>query len=353
FVFKGGAYKPVFLADETIEFDTSLETRGEVKAGETTNIIATPLTTLREVLFKESGDEESSFELISEHIDSDFPLYIEPVSKNQLTENSKYYIALAALERLAVLIGERHDPALVAGSITIEQVLKALTDDLQTDTKAVLDGGDTINQFPVDSYLFRYWYAIALKLFLESDENLTGLKFSDLQTVISNISMDESELFPVADKAKKVTDKPPVISEKQFKRSFETYYQNYTVENIIYANDSVFSLKFKALPDKEGDLNLDSIEVLGDIEVQELDQTLEDGVHISNIRFKQGVDGEKTVMIRAVDNANNAGTATLQAVKDTVKPVINSFELVRNSKPVTSEYAGLPLTFNYVIDELN
>ncbi len=353
FVFKGGAYKPVFLADETIEFDSSLETRGEVKAGETTNIIATPLTTLREVLFKESGDEESSFELISEHIDSDFPLYIEPVSKNQLTENSKYYIALAALERLAVLIGERHDPALVAGSITIEQVLKALTDDLQTDTKAVLDGGDTINQFPVDSYLFRYWYAIALKLFLESDENLTGLKFSDLQTVISNISMDESELFPVADKAKKVTDKPPVISEKQFKRSFETYYQNYTVENIIYANDSIFSLKFKALPDKEGDLNLDSIEVSGDIEVQELDQTLEDGGYISNIRFKQGVDGEKTVMIRAVDNAKNAGTATLQAVKDTVKPVINSFELIRNSKPVTSEYAGLPLTFNYMIDELN
>lgn len=353
FVFKGGAYKPVFLADETIEFDSSLETRGEVKAGETTNIIATPLTTLREVLFKASGDEKSSFELISEHIDSDFPLYIEPVSKNQLTENSKYYIALAALERLAVLIGERHDPALVAGSITIEQVLKALTDDLQTDTKAVLDGGDTINQFPVDSYLFRYWYAIALKLFLESDENLTGLKFSDLQTVISNISMDESELFPVAEKPLKVTDKPPVISEKQFKRSFETGYQNYTVENIIYANDSVFSLKFKALPDKEGDLTLDSVEVSGDVEVNELNQEPEDGVYVSKISFKPGIDGEKTVIIKAVDNAENTGTATLQAVKDTVKPVISSFELVRNSKPVTSEYAGLPFTFNYVINELN
>ena len=353
FVFKGGTYKPVFLADETIGFDSSLETRGEVKAGEVTTVIATPLTTLREFLFKASGDEESSFELISEHIDSDFPLYIEPVSKNQLTENSKYYIVLAALERLAVLVGERHDPALEEGSITIEQVLKALTDDLKTDTQAVLDGGDTINQFPVDSYLFRYWYAIALKLFLESDENLTGLKFSDLQTVISNISMDESELFPEAEKPKKVTDRPPVISEKQFKRSFETEYQNYTVENIIYANDSVFELKFKALPDGSGDLTIDLVVLSGDVEVQTLSDINEEGIYEASVKFPVVADGEKSILIKAVDDAENTGTATLQAVKDTVKPVISSFELVRNTKPVTGEYAGLPFTFNYVIDELN
>ncbi|HNW82575.1 MAG TPA: Ig-like domain repeat protein, partial [bacterium] len=291
--------------------------------------------------------------LISEHIDSDFPLYIEPVSKNQLTENSKYYIALAALERLAVLVGERHDPALEAGAITIEQVLKALTDDLETDSKAVLDGGASINQFPVDSYLFRYWYAIALKLFLESDENLTGLKFSDLQTVISNISMDESELFPEAEKPLKVTDQPPVISEKQFRRSYETEYQNYSVENIIYANDSVFSLKFKALPDNSGDLTIDLVELFGDVEVQSLSDINEEGVYTAEVKFPVAEDGEKSIGIRAVDNAENTGMATLQAVKDTIKPVITKFELLRNEKPLTGEYTTVPFTFSYIIDELN
>jgi len=353
FVFKGGAYKPVFLADDTIEFDGTLETRGEVKAGETTNIIATPLTTLREYLYRaltEKSDAEAevkSLTLISEHIDSDFPLYIEPVSKNQLTENSKYYIVLAALERLAVLVGERHDPALEAGAITIEQVLKALTDDLEADSKAILDGGASINQFPVDSYLFRYWYAIALKLFLESEENLTGLKFSDLQTVISNISMDESELFPEAEKAKKVTDQPPVISEKQFKRFFETEYQNYSVENIIYANDSVFSLKFKALPDDSGDLTIDLVELFGDIEVQSLSDINEAGDYTAEIKFKVVADGEKSIGIRAVDNAENTGTATLQAIKDTIQPLIVN---LGNTLPAN---VTTPLTVSYAVTEIN
>jgi len=348
-VFKGGVYAPVFLNDETIEFDSTLETRVTVKAGEKTSTVATPLTTLREHLYralKEKDDTEAetkSFDLISEHIDSDFPLYIEPVSKNQLTENSKYYIVLASLERLAVLIGERHDPPLEKGAVTIEQVLKALADDLGAEDKAVLDGAGKINQFPVDSYLFRYWYAIAVKLFLESEENLTGLKFSDLQTVISNISMDESELFPEADKAKKVTDKPPVISEKQFKRSFEAGFQDYSVSNIIYANDEIFSVKFKALPDESGDLVIDELELSGDIEVQSLSDINEEGIYTAELKFPVTEDGDKTILITAVDNAENVGNATLQAVKDTVKPVIDTFELKQGEKVITGEYTTVPL----------
>jgi len=352
-VFKGGMYSPVFLNDDTIKFDSSLETRVTVKAGEKTSTVATPLTTLREHLFralKENGDSEAekkSFDLISEHIDKDFPLYIEPVSKNQLTENSKYYIVLASLERLAVLIGERHDPPLEKGSITIEQVLKALTDDLKTEDKAVLDGAGKINKFAVDSYLFRYWYAIAVKLFLESDENLTGLKFSDLQTVIHNISMDESELFPENDEPKKVTDKPPVISEKQFKRSFEAEFQNYSVSNIIYANDSVFSVKFKALPDNSGDLTIDTVELSGDIEVQSLSDINEEGIYTAEVKFPVSSDGEKTILITAVDNAENTGTATLQAVKDTIKPVIDN---LGNALPLN---VTTPLAVPYSVTETN
>ena len=353
FVFKGGYYKPVYLDDEELKFDSTIETRGEIKAGEKTVITATPLTTLREHLYralKEKSDSEpetKSFDLISEHIDSDFPLYIEPVSKNQLTENSKYYIVLASLERLAVLVGERHDPALEAGAITIEQVLKVLTDDLKNDSKAVLDGGNTINQFPVDSYLFRYWYAIAVKLFLESDENLTGLKFSDLQTVIHNISMDESELFPEADKAKKVTDKPPVISEKQFKRSFEAEFQDYSVSNIIYANDEVFSLEFRALPDDSGDLFLDTVELTGDVEIQSISDINEEGIYTAEVKFPVSEDGDKNILISAVDNAENTGTATLQAVRDTVNPVIAN---LGGTLPVN---VTTPLTVPYSVTETN
>ncbi|MGI6394351.1 MAG: hypothetical protein ACOX2F_06435 [bacterium] len=352
-VLKGGIYEPVFLDDETIKFDSYLETRVTVKPGEKTTAYATPLTTLRERLYRalsdngESEAETKSFTLISEHIDKDFPLYIEPVSKNQLTENSKYYIALAAIERLAVLIGERHNPPLGKGSITIEQVLKALIDDLEAEDKAVLDGFGKINKFVVDSYLFRYWYAIALKLFLESEENLTSLKFSDLQTVIHNISTDVSELFPSDEEPKKVTDKPPVISEKRFKRSYETEFQSYSVSNIIYANSDVFSVKFKALPDESGDLSIDTVEVAGDIEALSISDINEEGIYTAEVKFPATEDGDKTILITAVDDAENTGTATLQAVKDTVKPVITNLgdELPTN---VTT-----PLTVSYSVTEIN
>ena len=337
FVFKGGSYIPVFLGESDnpdenrITFDSSLETRGTVKVGEDTTIIATPLTTLREYLFaafvddgtyKVSECDSKSFDLISEHIDSDFPIYQEPISKPQLTENSKYYIALASLERLAVLVGERHDPPLEAGAITVEQVLKALTDDLDSATKAVLDGVGTINQFPVDSYLFRYWYAIAMKLYLESEKNNTTLGFSDLQTVINNISMDDSELFPDDAEPRRVTDQPPVISDKMFKRSFETEFQNYSVENIIYSNNSVFNVYFKALPDSTGDLFLDSVEITGDVEVQSISDINDEGEYTAEVQFPTTEDGNKSILITAIDNAENTGTATLQAVKDTVSPVV-------------------------------
>jgi|GEM_PF-3499613 len=359
FIFKGGFYKPVFLNDESIEFDSELSTNQAILPGETTKVIATPLTTIREKLYsvfksKMSHQDavEKSFTLISEHVDGDFPLYIEPVSKNQFTENSKYYIVLAGLERLAVLIGERHDPTLETGAITIEQVIKAIVDDIETVGEGVLDGNDLINQFTVDSYLFRYWYAIAVKLFLESEENLTGLGFSDLQTVITNISMDNSELFPEDKAPKKVTDQPPVISEKQFMRSFETDFQNYSIENIIYANNSVFSIKFKTLPDEAGDLEIDLVEIFGDVAVQNLSHN-DEGIYTAELTFTDEADGEKTVGINVLDNAENTGMATLQAVKDTVNPIIDKFELLRGKTVLAGEYTTVPFTADYEITEAN
>lgn len=352
-VFAGGYYNPVFLPEESIKFDSKLETRVSVKAGENATAYATPITTLREHLLRalrttpiEKVDEKS-FELISEHIDRDFPIYIEPLSKNQLTENSKYYFVLAALERLAVLVGERHEPQLEKGSITIEQVLKALTDDLAAEDAAVLDGKGKINQFPVDSYLFRYWYAIALKLFIESEENETGLMFSTFQTVIYNISMDESELFPPLEKPLKVTDKPPVISEKQFKRSFENEFQTYSATNIIYSNDDVFSLKFKAAPDESGDLFLDSVDVSGDAaELAAIKREEDSDIYSTEMKLA-GEDGTKSLLITAIDNAENKGTATLQAVKDTIAPDIIS---LGEELP---DYVKAPLKVAYTVAEEN
>lgn len=352
-VFAGGYYNPVFLPEESIKFDSKLETRVSVKAGENATAYATPITTLREHLLRalrttpiEKVDEKS-FELISEHIDRDFPIYIEPLSKNQLTENSKYYFVLAALERLAVLVGERHEPQLEKGSITIEQVLKALTDDLAAEDAAVLDGNGKINQFPVDSYLFRYWYAIALKLFIESEENETGLLFSTFQTVIFNISMDESKLFPPSEKPLKVTDKPPVISEKQFKRSFENEFQTYSATNIIYSNDDVFSIKFKAAPDESGDLFLDSVDVSGDAaELTAIKREEDSDIYSTEMKLA-GEDGTKSLLITAIDNAENKGTATLQAVKDTVAPDITS---LGEELP---DYVKAPLKIAYTVAEEN
>lgn len=355
-VFSGGFYKPVFLNEESLKFDSTLETRVIVKAGENTAAFATPITTLREHLYRariksanidDTTADEKSLELISQHIDYDFPIYLEPASKNQLTENSKYYFVLAALERLAILVGERHEPPLEKGSITIEQVLKALEDDLAQDTVAMLDGYGKINQFKVDSYLFRYWYAIALKLFIESEENESGLLFSTFQTVISNIATDESELFPDFEKPLRVTDKPPVISEKQFKRSFESEFQTYSTSNIIYSNNEMLVIKFKVVPDESGDLILDTVSVSGDIE--ELSEvTKEENTDIYSSEMKlSGEDGEKTILITAIDNAENTGTATLQTVKDTVAPVI------ANLGDELPDYVKAPLKVAYTVTETN
>lgn len=355
-VFSGGFYKPVFLNEENLKFDSTLETRVIVKAGENTAAFATPITTLREHLYRariksanidDTTADEKSLELISQHIDYDFPIYLEPASKNQLTENSKYYFVLAALERLAILVGERHEPPLEKGSITIEQVLKALEDDLSQDTVAMLDGYGKINQFKVDSYLFRYWYAIALKLFIESEENESGLLFSTFQTVISNIATDESELFPDFEKPLRVTDKPPVISEKQFKRSFESEFQTYSTSNIIYSNNEMLAIKFKVVPDESGDLILDTVSVSGDIEeLSEVRKEENSDIYSAEMKLS-GEDGEKTLLITAIDNAENTGTATLQTVKDTVAPVIAK---LGDELP---DYVKAPLKVAYTVTETN
>ncbi|HPS31530.1 MAG TPA: hypothetical protein PLZ43_14845, partial [bacterium] len=119
------------------------------------------------------------------------------------------------------------------------------------------------------------------------------------------------------------------------------------VENIIYANDSVFSLKFKAFPNDSGDLTIDLVELFGDVEVQSLSDINEEGDYTAKIKFPVVADGEKSIGIRAVDNAENTGTATLQAIKDTIQPLIVN---LGNTLPAN---VTTPLTVSYAVTEIN
>ncbi len=352
---RDASYSPVFIEDSAVlSFD--LETRAEIKAGSETSVVATPLTTLREALYrallkKGSSDKEAetkSLELISNHFDRDFPLYIEPKSKKMLSESSKYFIVLASLERVAGLIAEEQDQNFAA--VSINDVMAELTSDLDEDEVAVLDGFGEIGGFKSDSYLFRYWYAIALKLFLEDEKNSTELEFSDLQTVINNISTDRSELFPEDAGPKKVTDQPPVIADKQFRHTENEEYQNYSADNIIYANNDPFFLRFSAEPCDQGDLSLRKVSVSGDAEASLLQKDEESGLFSAVVSFLPGsADGDLSVNIEAEDDARNRGTATLMAVKDTIPPVIE--KPAENLSDIV--YTTLPHLVAYKISEEN
>lgn len=355
FVVKGGSYTPVFIDDSAVlGFD--LETRAEVRAETETSVVATPLTTLREALYrallkKGSGEKEAearSLELISDHIDRDFPLYTEPKSKKMLSESSKYFIVLASLERLAGLIAEEQEQNFAA--VSINDVVTELMNDLSHDETAVLDGFGKIGGFQSDSLLFRYWYAIALKLFLEDEANPTGLGFSDLQTVINNISMDTSELFPDDVEPKRVTDQPPVIAGKQFRHFENEEYQDYSAENIIYAGDAPFYLRFSVTPSDEGDLGIREVVISGDAEASSLQADGESGLYSAVVSFlPESADGVLSVNIEATDDAGNRGTATLTAVKDTRPPVIEKPD--RETSEIL--FATLPYYAAYQISEEN
>lgn len=355
FVVKGGNYMPVFIEDSAIlSFD--LETRAEVKAESETSVTATPLTTLREALYRallkkgssEKEAETKSLDLISNHFDRDFPLYIEPKPKKMLSESSKYFIILASLEMLAGLIAGEQEQNFAA--VSVSDVMTALLNDLAQDETAVLDGFGEIGGFKSDSYLFRYWYAIAVKLFLEDAKNPTELGFSDLQTVISSISTDTSELFPDDIEPKKVTDQPPVIADKQFRHTESGEYQNYSAENIIYANSDPFFVRFSVKPSDKGNLGIREVAISGDAAASSLQKDEESGLFYAVVSFlPESSDGALSVNIEAYDDARNRGTATMMAVKDTRPPVIEKPE--ENLSEIV--YATLPYYVAYQISEEN
>ena len=332
YVFKtdGGLYQTIVLNPDPktplyLNLGQALTSRAEVKAGLTTKVIITPITTLRESLYKAllfKADPEAttkSLDLIADHFKVGFDIYTEPGLGSVGDVKYQYYVALSSLEQLAKdIAGYR---GLTIGTINIDDILSTLTYDLKD---ALLDGtGGTqkIQGWPIDSYFFRYWYAVAVKAFAKA----SGQSFADFQSLISKIAMDTSELFPVKDTPREVVDDEPGYAQIQYTDSRLTTLADYDfTTGKVPVSTGALSYRFKIV--------LGTDQAVADV------TTLSDGmvcvkptVYDSKNNIYETTctligsqeDGDKTVEISTEDTAYNVGKITLHAIKDTIKPTLD------------------------------
>lgn len=359
FAVNGGDYTSVLFTTGTgdpkvVTLSTPLLGRAVIEAGENTAVYVTPLTTIREIIWQ--GLTEKGGRTLDEAIDDSLALFethyldgMNPYAKplaGQPAENATLnWVAIAALEQLAADIAA--DKGLSSGAVLMDDILATLAADL-VEEKGLFDGRDKnddplmIKTFAVDSYLFRYHYAVALKRFIEEETEYT---YQDFQTLIYNIAMDESELFPKQDEPIAVVAQAPQIKNLAFKRASDAGFIDYAAPDTIpYVKDALDLRFFVEMADSATIALLDLYFVAGTPLLSLNDLAESGGTYTATGIMVDGEDGEKTLTIRAQDDQNNYGTRAVTIVKDSVLPVV---EL---TPPVAEVIAG-DISFDYAVTE--
>lgn len=315
----GGDFLSV-LENKKIASPIVMRGRFTVTEGEAQSVVITPLTTLREKLYDAyilkgktvSEATALSLQLISEHFDQDFNIYLAPAKSAVFSEESKHWVILEIFEYMGQFLQYKYS----LDTVSYADIMDAFTNDIKD---ALMDGNSKtmmLDTFKIDSLFFRYQFAVGMKHFLSSQYNTTALTVDMFQTVISTIANDTSVLFPAAEAPKVVVNTPPVISDKLFKRGVDSIFQAYSAANYIYVDGSV-ALKFKVDVDENDAIA--SVVVSGDMNTPAV--TLGGGYYQTTIDFS-GDDGQKNILITVLTDAGNTGTATLIGYKDTVAPIV-------------------------------
>ncbi len=356
----GGDYTSALFKDGTgaakvVTLSVPLRSRATVEVGTTTKLYVTPLTTIREYIYLaliEKGRTEAeavqdSLTLFETHYLEDLNSYARPLAGQPAENATLTWVAIAALEQLAADIAETE--GLSDGAVLMDDILNALGTDL-IEPDALFDGLDTnedplkIKTFAVDSYLFRYHYAVALKKFIEEQTEYT---YQDFQTLIYNIAMDTSELFPAAEEPIEVVSQAPEVKNLAYKTAAAPTYTDYADPGTIpYTKDSL-DLRF--------DVELGASAAVSTLDIYFLEtdplKHLEDLAVTGSTYTAEGIvvtgdDGEKTLTLDVVDNQGNYGLKTVKIVKDATAPVVEV------TPPVAEVISGT-LSFDYSIAEEN
>ena len=354
----GGEYPSLLFSTggspKSIALSTTLRSRFSITPGSTTKVYFTPLTTLREVIYaalKAKGgrtDEEAiadSLSLLVNHFVDGLNPYAKPQLGQPAENGTITFIASAGFEQLAADIAR--EKKLSDGAVLADEILSILAADL-VEANALFDGLDqnedslTIQGFSVDSYLFRYHYAVALKRFIETQTSFT---YQDFQNLIYNSAMDTSELFPANKPPIAVVDKAPEIRSLAFKRPEETTFHTYEEPYGIPFVQSALDLRFSISLGESATLDAFSAFFEPESPLASIDDLVKNGdtYTLANI-LVAGPDGEKSLTLTANDNQNNYGQRLVRLVKDTVPPVVSV-------TPPQAEVVKGELTFDFEVTE--
>ena len=231
-VVSGGVFRSVTLSADNNDLRSFGGTLSAVVIPESeADVVVTPVTTIDEIVYSSrvaaEADKTETFakskESILRHFSNSFKLSGEPKNTKSMDEGTKYFILLAGLENLAYFlemqIGAEH------GAYSIGNILDLLRDDYsdltfdgrKNNSKLVFG---TEKTFGLDSNFFRYYYATAVKRFLQSGFNKTNI--TNIGSILNQISMNSDQfLFPAESETVAIESDGPAIEISTFRNLSE------------------------------------------------------------------------------------------------------------------------------------
>jgi len=231
-VVSGGVFQSVTLSDDDKDLREFGGTLSAVVIPESeADVIVTPVTTIDEIVYSSrvaaGADKTETFakskESLLRHFSDSFKLNGEPKNTKSMDESTKYFILLSGLENLAYFlemqIGAEH------GAYSIGNILELLRDDYsdltfdgrKNNSKLVFG---TERTFELDSNFFRYYYATAVKRFLQSGFNKTNI--TNVGSILNQLSMNSDQfLFPAGSETIAIESDGPVIEISTFRNLSE------------------------------------------------------------------------------------------------------------------------------------
>ena len=195
------------------------------------DIVVSPITTIDEIVYSsriaagEDGKEtfDKSKESLLNHFSKAFAWNEEPKNTKSMDSSTKYYILLAGLENLAYFLEMQIDAD--HGAYSVSNIIELMRDDYsdkafdgkKNSSKLVFG---TEKTFELDSNFFRYYYATAIKRFLNSDFNKTTIK--NVGSMLNQITLNADQyLFPAESETIAIESDGPVFEITSFQNLSE------------------------------------------------------------------------------------------------------------------------------------
>ena len=228
----GGSYESITLSENEEDLREFVGNLSAVVIPESdADIIVSPITTIDEIVYSsriaagEDGKEtfDKSKESLLNHFSKSFAWNEEPKNTKSMDSGTKYYILLAGLENLAYFLEMQIDAD--HGSYSVSNIIELMRDDYSDKTFDGKKNGSklvfgTEKTFELDSNFFRYYYATAIKRFLNSDFNKTTIK--NVGSMLNQIALNSDQyLFPAESETIAIESDGPIFEITSFQNLYE------------------------------------------------------------------------------------------------------------------------------------